>query len=377
MDLEHDIIIGAWFRPFRGGGSSISTFVQNLRNGDRAAIASAMENLKARGLLVPDGVSQTDGETVYYPSEGLWRERERALHALGWRRPALLNQQGHRPEDLVVAILMAPRIFNSRISGPYLPDSIRRFRAEIAIYLYKLPPEDIDSACKALVDKHMVREGTDEYHGKHLASLELTADGVVAYGTVASTLGLLEGQTILDLDIRTEIVVFLVWQGDYSTSRNQIGSALKELVDRLNKENVAARPLRIDAAVDVGDGAVRIDQNLLDRILGADVVVADVTPVYRAFGRLTPNPNVLLEVGYALASKKPHEIFLIEGKRTPDEIPGDSQPATQLPFDIATVHRMSFGEPKYLRSRLGAEFEAFLKRKGWRVNAGTPANQDV
>lgn len=214
-----------------------------------------------------------------------------------------------------------------------------------------------------------MREGTDEYNGNHLPSLDLTADGVVAYGAVASRLGLPEGQTILDLEMRTEIVIFLVWQGDYPTSRNQIRSVLEELVEGLNKENLASRPVRIEVAADVGDGAVRIDQNLLDRILRADVVVADVTPVYRAFGRLTPNPNVLLEVGYALASKKPHEVFLIEGKRDPSEILGDSKTATQLPFDIATVHRMSFGKPEDLRSRLRAEFEAFLDRKGWRVNA--------
>jgi hypothetical protein len=182
-----------------------------------------------------------------------------------------------------------------------------------------------------------------------------------------ANLALTEGQSILDLDKRTDIVVFLVWQSDLPASRNQIGTVLRDLVESVTSEKGALYPVRIDAAVDVGDGAVRIDQNLLDRIISADAVVADVTPVYRAFGRLTPNPNVLLEVGYALASKKPHQVFLLEKRREPDEIPGDSKPATQLPFDIATVHRIGFSETKDLRNRLAVEFAAFLDRTGWRA----------
>jgi nucleoside 2-deoxyribosyltransferase len=373
-DLEREIVIGGWFRPFGAGGCSTSNLVQSLRNGDREAIAAAIGNLVAGGLLVPGEVSQTDGETVYSPTEKLWIERERALHDLRWRKPALLNQEDYRAEDLILALLMAPHIFNAGISGPFLPESTRRYCAEISIYLYKINSESVETAWRNLIGRRLVREGNEEFNGKLLPSLELTADGVVAYPSVAATLGLSEGQSILDLDRRTEIVVFLIWQGDYPTSRDKIESALRGLVERLNKEKRAPYPLRIDEAVVVGDGAVRIDQNLLDRILVADAVVADVTPVYRAFGRLTPNPNVLLEVGYALASRKPQEVFLVEEKRNAAGIPGDGNPATQLPFDIVTVHRSRFSGTEEIGGQLAAEFDVFLARRGWRASSETPAN---
>lgn len=364
-DLERDIIIGSWFRPFASGGCTTSTLVQNLQNGDRRTIDSAVNVLAAGGLLVPRGVSNPEGETVYWPTEKLWRERELALHALRWRKPALLDQGSHRVEDLVIALLMAPRINNARITGPFLPGATQRCRIEISIYLYKLSPDSIESACANLAARHLVREGSVEVDGKALPSLDLTADGVVAYKSIMANLGLTEDQSILDLDKRTEIVVFLVWQSDFPPSRNQIGKVLREVVDGLTTQKGALYPMRIDTAVDVGDGAVRIDQNLLDRIVRADAVVADITPVYRAFGRLTPNPNVLLEVGYALASKKPHQVFLLEKRREPGDLPGDSDPATQLPFDIATVHRIGFSETQELRNRLAVEFSAFLDRAGW------------
>ena len=373
-DLEREIVIGGWFRPFGAGGCSTSTLVQNLKNSDRQAIDAAIRNLAAGGLLVPSGVSQTDGESVYRPTEKLWLGRERVLHDLRWRKTALLNQEAYRTEDLVLALLMAPRILNSRISGPFFPDSTRRYCAEISIYLYKINSESVETAWRNLMGRRLVREGNEEFNGKLLPSLELTADGVVAYPSVAATLGLSEGQSILDLDRRTEIVVFLIWQGDYPTSRDKIESALRELVERMNKEKRASYPVRIDEAVVVGDGAVRIDKNLLDRILRADVVVADVTPVYRAFGRLTPNPNVLLEVGYALASKKPQEVFLVEEKRNAAEIPGDGNPATQLPFDIVTVHRSRFSGTEEIGRQLAAEFDEFLARRGWRASSETPAD---
>jgi hypothetical protein len=100
----------------------------------------------------------------------------------------------------------------------------------------------------------------------------------------------------------TTLTIFYSWQSDLSnrTTRGLIGAALDK----------AAKTIRSDKSLDVEPvidrdtldepGAPDIASAIFDKIDRAEVFVADVSIVSRGSGRGVPNPNVLVEFGYAL-----------------------------------------------------------------------------
>ena len=160
------------------------------------------------------------------------------------------------------------------------------------------------------------------------------------------------------------IEIFFAWQSDYKTSRNQIDDALKRMVKECNGGWHPMRPMVVTSATEVGDGAVRIDSALMEKIQRARLFVGDVTPILGSDLDLYPNPNVLIEVGYALASKAPGEVILVEHARSEAAIPGDPKDGARMPFDIDHVQRIRYAKPADLRRRLLAEAQAALKRLG-------------
>jgi len=137
---------------------------------------------------------------------------------------------------------------------------------------------------------------------------------------------------------------------------------LDDVVAALNGQSSLTLPLRVVQATEAGEGAIRIDVALQEKIARADFFVGDLTPVYAYGERLRVNENVLVEVGYALASKEPNQIVLVAMKR--DDVPGDATKAKPT-FDIAHVRRHDFVGKDDLRRRLRTELEAALRARGW------------
>lgn len=127
------------------------------------------------------------------------------------------------------------------------------------------------------------------------------------------------------------VKVFYSWQSDLDRSRHSdfIRSAIKAaLADQPSLElEDAQRPELDEAGVGRAD-AESIISVILKKISDAAVIVADVTPItVVGKDKLTPNPNVLYELGYA-AAKLSNRLILVmnsaEGHRPKD-----------MPFDIA------------------------------------------
>lgn len=120
-------------------------------------------------------------------------------------------------------------------------------------------------------------------------------------------------------------IVFYSWQSDCSESRDTIKKALNTA-----KELLASKNQPVDIIIDEGTSRVpgmpQIDTTVLSKIMGCDVFVADITPVHAAGEDLLPNPNVLLELGFAMGVVGMSKIILL-AKR------GDWNPK-DLPFDI-------------------------------------------
>jgi hypothetical protein len=98
-------------------------------------------------------------------------------------------------------------------------------------------------------------------------------------------------------------VLFYSWQSwiDGGANRNFIEDCLERAIKEIRKDD----SLRLDPVIDRDTqgvpGSADIANMIFGKIVGADVFVADVSFVNNASpGRRTPNPNVLVELGYAL-----------------------------------------------------------------------------
>jgi hypothetical protein len=179
---------------------------------------------------------------------------------------------------------------------------------------------------------------------------------------VAKILRIASCHHVLDAPVTAPLVVFDAWQSECAAAHEIIEAVLPEVIEALNSTAGLVRPLEIIRAAAAGDGAIRIDATLQERIRHADFFIGDLTPVYAYNNRLRVNENVLVEVGFALASKDANQIILLALHR--DDVPGDGKNA-QRSFDIDHVRRHEFKTKDQLQHTLKIEVEAALRARGW------------
>ena len=102
------------------------------------------------------------------------------------------------------------------------------------------------------------------------------------------------------------VTVFFSWQADTETTggRNLIERALERAASRISRDaevEDAVREIEIDRDTKNVGGSPPIVETIFRKIDGAAVFVPDLTIIgKRNDGRPTPNPNVLVEYGWAL-----------------------------------------------------------------------------
>src|SRR4051794_18745396 len=123
--------------------------------------------------------------------------------------------------------------------------------------------------------------------------------------------------------------IFYSWQKDLpnKTNRGLIGDALELAVKELHRDpEIEIEPV-IDRDVAGMPGSPDIAHTILAKIKEAEVFVADVSTINRgAEGRPTPNPNVLVELGYAMGVLGHERIIMVLNAAY-----GDPE---LLPFDL-------------------------------------------
>ncbi|MBS9391447.1 MAG: hypothetical protein HEQ33_22160 [Dolichospermum sp. WA123] len=132
-----------------------------------------------------------------------------------------------------------------------------------------------------------------------------------------------------------EAKIFYSWQSDLKQEINHyfIRDAIKSALKRLNKaeENII---LRVETATDGLTGSPNIEQAIFNKIDECAVFVGDITLInatQKDF-RKTPNPNVLIELGYAIHGLGWSKIILVHNNHY-----GKIE---DVPFDIRG-HRIS------------------------------------
>src|SRR5437763_1798424 len=123
--------------------------------------------------------------------------------------------------------------------------------------------------------------------------------------------------------------IFWAWQSDLhpKTSRHFVNSCLEEAIDQLNDAREISEPdeqlqgMELDHDRKDVSGSPDLAAEILKKIADATVFVADVTPVGQGAPRKTRegeekgkklmNPNVAIELGYALRSLTTNRILMV------------------------------------------------------------------
>lgn len=137
--------------------------------------------------------------------------------------------------------------------------------------------------------------------------------------------------------------IFWSWQNDYApkVNRHFIRGTLAEAIERAGEElglEDADRP-ELDHDTKNAAGMVEITPTIFRKISTSAIFVADLTPVAATSdGKALPNPNVLIELGWALKELGEGRIIPILNTASgykPDDLPFDIRHRRALTYELA------------------------------------------
>jgi hypothetical protein len=169
------------------------------------------------------------------------------------------------------------------------------------------------------------------------------------------------------------MLVFYSWQSDLpnNTNRGLIGQALENAARSIRRDD----SIQVEPVIDrdtVGvPGAPDIASTILDKIEKAQVFVCDVSIVNGGTeARPMPNPNVLIELGYALKALGPQRIIMIMNSAfgAPELLPFDLRMKRVVTYHVPPEEQERPAERKKLEGVLGSGLRTIL--------ASALANQD-
>ncbi|MES2379343.1 MAG: TIR domain-containing protein [Bacteroidota bacterium] len=124
------------------------------------------------------------------------------------------------------------------------------------------------------------------------------------------------------------MTIFYSWQSDLpsDTNRKAISICIKNALLKIESESDLV--INYDEATRGEPGSPEIPSTILNKISKADIFIADITTINSdEKGRKTPNPNVLIELGYAVAELGWSRIIMLYNIQY-GSFPSD------LPFDL-------------------------------------------
>lgn len=155
----------------------------------------------------------------------------------------------------------------------------------------------------------------------------------------------------------TRALIFYSWQSDLpnATNRSFIQQALENTAKVIAQDRMVGVEPVIDRDTQGVAGAPDIAKTIFGKILAADVFVADVSIIAGCReGRPTPNPNVLIELGYALHALSDERVILVLNKAHGgvEQLPFDLKMRRVIPYHMPEVSDDRAPERKALEGRL-------------------------
>ena len=162
--------------------------------------------------------------------------------------------------------------------------------------------------------------------------------------------------TKLEVMAQLEPVIYFSYQNEYDASSTPLREALSDSLEIINQRS--RLPLTLEESRRPTDAATRLSSTSLRKIRKSLLFVADGTAIARIDGKdtpqLIPSPNVCVEMGYALKSKRSEQILLVQMERS--DFPG------QFPFDLPNHQQLLFKTADELRKTLPQIIETLLQR---------------
>jgi len=152
-----------------------------------------------------------------------------------------------------------------------------------------------------------------------------------------------------------EPTIYFCYQTDFAESSDLVRNELAAIVANLNQRS--RLPLVLKESHRLTEGPVRLNSSLMRSLRKSLLFIADSTPITQLEGappRLIPSPNVCVEVGYALQSKRTEQILLTQMER-PDLL-------GHFPFDLPGQNRLLFQDKSHLHKTLPGLVKTHLQR---------------
>ena len=176
-----------------------------------------------------------------------------------------------------------------------------------------------------------------------------------------------------------EATIFYSWQSDTRSAANRslILEALKSAIQQLKHDKTVSVEPVVDRDTLAVPGAPDIGATIFAKIDRCSAFVADVTTVNSAVpgSRPTPNPNVLVELGYALKAVGPNRLVLVQNTAFggPELLPFDLRQKRVLTYESPPDAAGRAGERGRLKTDLRRALGEILSATGPHASGDYPA----
>jgi len=163
-----------------------------------------------------------------------------------------------------------------------------------------------------------------------------------------------------------EIKIFYSWQSDLPnrTNRSFIETALKKAVKNIrDDDSISIEPV-IDRDTAGVPGSPNIAETILKKIDECHIFVGDVSIINKgSTKRKTPNPNVMIEFGYALKKLSFARIVMVLNNAfgTPEELPFDLKMKRALDYNASESQQYLSEERNNLVKKIERTLKTILK----------------
>lgn len=164
-------------------------------------------------------------------------------------------------------------------------------------------------------------------------------------------------------------IVFYTWQSDTRAAANRtlIEDALCAAAKQIRDDDTISVVPVVDRDTLDTPGAPDIGATIFEKIDASELIVADITIVNSGSqDRPTPNPNVLIELGYALKSLGERRIILVQNTAFggPELLPFDLRQKRVLTYESLPEARSRIEARQQLQARLRHALTLILQEQG-------------
>ncbi|CRI57142.1 hypothetical protein [Pseudomonas sp. CCOS 191] len=172
--------------------------------------------------------------------------------------------------------------------------------------------------------------------------------------------------------------VFYSWQSDSpgNTNRNFIQQALETAIADIHKDDTTDVEPVIDRDTLGLAGSPDISHSIFEKIDAASVFVCDVSIIDPSTARPTPNPNVLIELGYAIKALGWNRIIMVMNTTFggPEKLPFDLRSKRITTYAIASDAAEKAPHRRGLASTFVVALNTIFQSLGARAQAADASN---